>query len=95
VNDGLHHGLPCVVSEAVGSGTDLIEPGVTGAVFKTGSAEGLAAAIAEVLPLTNQPNTRLRCREKVNGYTVEKAAAGIAEAFFAVAGAPRPLAHCI
>jgi glycosyltransferase involved in cell wall biosynthesis len=91
VNDGLHHGLPCIVSEAVGSAPDLIEPGVTGAVFKTGSVEALAVAMAKVLPLANQPETRARCREKVSGYTVEKAAAGIA--FCAMGGAPQAVEH--
>ena len=92
VNDGLHHGLPCVVSEAVGSGPDLIESGATGAVFPTGSVEALATAIGEVLAFSERKDTRARCREKTSGYTVEKAAAGIAEAFSAVAGAPRSFA---
>jgi glycosyltransferase involved in cell wall biosynthesis len=94
VNDALHHGLPCSVSEAVGCAPDLIEPGVTGAAFATGSVEALAAAIGEVLPLTNRADTRARCREKVSDYTVEKAAAGIAAAFSTVAGARGPVAHC-
>ena len=45
VNEALHHGLPCVVSDAVGCAPDLIEPGVTGEIAAAGSAENLAAAI--------------------------------------------------
>lgn len=94
VNDALHHGLPCVVSEAVGCAPDLVEPGVTGEVFATGSEESLAAAVDKLLPLTDRADTRAQCREKVSGYTVEKAAEGIARAFSAVVGAGRQVVHC-
>jgi glycosyltransferase involved in cell wall biosynthesis len=85
VNEALHHGLPCVVSEAVGCAPDLIGPGVTGEVAATGSAESLAAAIQRALPLAGRLEIRERCRGKVSGYTVEKAAQGIAQAYWAVA----------
>jgi glycosyltransferase involved in cell wall biosynthesis len=94
VNDALHHGLPCIVSEAVGCAPDLIEPGVTGGVFLTGSATGLAASILSLLPLTGQADTRMKCRDKVGGYTVEKAAEGIARAFSGVVPSPKPVVHC-
>jgi glycosyltransferase involved in cell wall biosynthesis len=84
VNEALHHGVPCVVSEAVGCAPDLVEPGVTGEIAATGSAESLAAAIERALPLAARPDTRAQCRAKVSGYTVEKAAQGIAEAYWAV-----------
>jgi glycosyltransferase involved in cell wall biosynthesis len=82
VNEALHHGVPCVVSEAVGCAPDLAEPGVTGEIAATGSAESLAAAIARALPLAGRPEIRERCRAKVSGYTVEKAAQGIAQAYW-------------
>jgi glycosyltransferase involved in cell wall biosynthesis len=88
VNDALHHGLPCLVSEAVGCAPDLIEPGVTGEVFVTGSEANLADSIVKAIPLTENAEVRVKCREKVGGYTVGKAAEGIASAFFAVV--PRP-----
>ncbi|MGA2134368.1 MAG: glycosyltransferase family 4 protein [Bryobacteraceae bacterium] len=84
VNEALHHGVPCVVSDAVGCGPDLIEPGVTGEIATAGFQASLAAAIARALPLVDRRDIRERCREKAAGYTVEKAAAGIAEAFQAV-----------
>jgi glycosyltransferase involved in cell wall biosynthesis len=84
VNEALHHGVPCVVSEAVGCAPDLVEPGFTGEIAATGSAESLAAAIAKALPLAGCPEIRERCRAKVSGYTVEKAAQGIAEAYRSV-----------
>jgi glycosyltransferase involved in cell wall biosynthesis len=84
VNDALHHGLPCLVSEAVGCAPDLIEPGVTGEVFATGSEASLADALVKSLPLTENAEVRVKCREKAGNYSVEKAAEGIAHAFSAV-----------
>ena len=92
VNDGLHHGLPCLVSDAVGCAPDLIERGVTGDVFQTGSTVGLSQSIIRILPLTERAETRAKCREKVSGYTVEKAAAGIASAYHAVVLNEKPAA---
>jgi glycosyltransferase involved in cell wall biosynthesis len=84
VNEGLYHGLPCVVSDRVGCAADLITPGVTGEIFANGSADALAAAIERVLPRTGDPATAQACRERVAQYTMEQAAAGIAEAYRAV-----------
>jgi hypothetical protein len=44
VNEALHHGVPCVVSEAVRRAPDLVEPGVTGEISETGSSRSLTAA---------------------------------------------------
>lgn len=84
VNEALHHGLPCVVSTAVGSAPDLIRSGVTGEVFKSGSALALARAIERAWPLIGLPRVREACRRQVSNYTVEKAAEGIARAYEAV-----------
>jgi glycosyltransferase involved in cell wall biosynthesis len=81
VNEALHHGLPCVVSEAVGCAPDLIQPGVTGEIAATGSAESLTAAIVRALPIVGRAEVREWCRAKVSGYTVAKAAQGIAQAY--------------
>lgn len=81
VNEALHHGLPCVVSEAVGCSPDLIEPGVTGEVFETGSVQSLVLVFHRALAHTGRPEIRERCRKKVSDYTVEKAAEGIAKAY--------------
>ena len=85
VNEALHHGVPCVVSDAVGSGPDLIEPGVTGEMFEAGSVWGLAAALQRAIGLMGRPEIREACRGKVGEYTVDKAAEGIAAAYRFVA----------
>jgi glycosyltransferase involved in cell wall biosynthesis len=81
VNEALQHGIPCVVSAAVGSAPDLIESGVTGEVFSRGSARELAAGIRKVLAYTDATATRQACRRKVSSYSVAAAAEGIAKAF--------------
>ena len=77
-------GVPCVVSEAVGSGADLIHANSTGAICKPGSAESLAGAIQSMLPLLKLPRTREACRQAVASYRIEDAAWGIADAFQSV-----------
>jgi glycosyltransferase involved in cell wall biosynthesis len=81
VNEALHHGVPCVVSEAVGCAPDLIEPGMTGEVFKTESVGSLTQALLRALALIGRPDTRASCRKKVADYTIMKAAEGIANAY--------------
>ena len=80
VNEALAHGLPCVVSDAVGCAPDLIQDG-TGAVFEAGNTDDLAVALDRTLPLLNNAAVRSRCREAVNAYSIQNAARGIAEAF--------------
>ena len=81
VNEALHHGVPCVASEAVGAAPDLIHRNSTGAVCQSGSASSLAAAITSVLPLLKRYDTRQACRRAVASYGVREAAKGIAQAF--------------
>lgn len=89
VNEAMHHGIPCVVSEAVGCAPDLVEPGETGELFETGSADSLARALERVKAWAGGPDVRARCREKVSRYTVEAAAESIAAAYRAVVGVRR------
>jgi len=90
VNEALHHGVPCVVSDAVGCAPDLIEPGATGELFQAGSIQDLGAALRRAMTLIGRSDVRQACREKVSGYTVDKAAEGIAKAYRSVARARRP-----
>ena len=89
VNEALHHGLPAIVSEAVGCAPDLVKLGCTGEIFKTGSAKELAAAIQRGLILAGRSEIRERCRDQVRGYSVGKAAEGIARAYRSVVTGPR------
>jgi glycosyltransferase involved in cell wall biosynthesis len=86
VNEALHHGLPCVVSDAVGCAPDLVSENVTGYSFKSGSASSLSAAITKALALVDREDIRQECRQRVSMYSVTNAAAGIACAYRQVVG---------
>ena len=90
VNEALHHGLPCVVSDQVGCAPDLIAPGATGELFTAGSVASLAAALERAVPLVGQPAVRERCRRQVDDFSVERAAAGLAAAYRLALATPAP-----
>jgi glycosyltransferase involved in cell wall biosynthesis len=85
VNEALHHGVPVVTSDAVGSASDLVNPGVNGDVFATDSAADLTRAIVNVSSLVGKADVRQRCRDAVSRYSVSAAAEGIVTAFESVA----------
>lgn len=76
INEAMACGVPAIVSDAVGCGPDLIDPGATGAVFHLGDVAGLARAIREVLALEPR-GTRQAVERKIAGYSSSAAAAGI------------------
>lgn len=84
VNEALHHGLPCVVSQSVGCAVDLIKSAITGNVFETESIDSLAKTIEDTFCLCDSPRTQEHCQQQVNNYSIEKAAEGIAEAYHIV-----------
>ena len=51
VNEAMACGVPAVVSDAVGCGPDLVEQGVTGAVFPVGQIASLAEALTTAMSL--------------------------------------------
>jgi glycosyltransferase involved in cell wall biosynthesis len=83
VNEALFHGLPCVVSTGVGCGPDLIVPSGTGETFEAGSVSDFTRALRRAGALVGRAEVRDRCRAAVARYSVERAAAGIAEAYAA------------
>ncbi len=89
INEALHHGLPCVVSDAVGCAPDLIESGVTGYTFESDLSSSLASALENAFGLIRRDETRVSCRQKVSTYGVDDAARGIAEAYGQVAARKR------
>ncbi|MCC7043668.1 MAG: glycosyltransferase family 4 protein [Acidobacteria bacterium] len=89
VNEALHHGLPVVVSDRVGCAPDLVDAS-TGGVCAADSCASLAATIERATAaLVERAEIREACRAKVRGYSLARAAAGIAEAYRgATAGRP-------
>ena len=88
VNEALHHGLPCVVSDAVGCAPDLVISGETGEVCEAGSVGALGTAIERARPLVGRLSIREACRSRVDRFTVHHAAEGVARAYHALVKAP-------
>lgn len=87
VNEGLLHGLPCVVTDAVGCAPDLIEEGVTGSVCRAGDPPALARALRAALSLSGHgPAGREVRRARAARCSVARAAEGIERAFREVVG---------
>jgi glycosyltransferase involved in cell wall biosynthesis len=83
VNEAMHHGLPCVVSARVGCAPDLISR-ETGVVMTGHDETALADAVVAGLHLAGRRETREACRARVAGFSIERAADGIVEAYRAV-----------
>jgi glycosyltransferase involved in cell wall biosynthesis len=79
VNDALHHGVPAVVSDAVGCAPDLVIPGQTGEISRVGDAVSLAAALERCVgwSQTTTGLVRQRCRDHVAQFSIAKAADGL------------------
>jgi glycosyltransferase involved in cell wall biosynthesis len=84
VNEAMACGLPAVVSDAVGCGPDLVEEGLTGAIFPLGDTAGFARAIERVLAL-DPARSRAAIAERMAVYSPERTAEGIIDAAAAFA----------
>ena len=80
VNEAMACGTPAVVADVVGCAPDLIEPGLTGAVFETGDPQALAIAIAAMLGRKHEPAVQAALAAKAARYSVETACAGVMQA---------------
>lgn len=81
VNEAMVCGLPAIVSDRVGCGPDLIEQGITGAVFPFGEVDALAACLVEMA--ADRANARAmgtRAEQRIGYYSVEQAVAGTMQA---------------
>ncbi len=81
VNEAMYFGLPSIVSDRVGCRPDLVRPGETGFVFRSGDAPGLTRAIQQMLDDRNQTREMgQRARALVRSYSTEAARDGILRA---------------
>lgn len=79
VNEAMACGIPAAISNAVGCGPDLIEPGRTGATFPVGDIAALAEGVRSILTL-DRATVRRHVTEKVAAYSPAAAAEGILRA---------------
>jgi len=79
VNEAMHLGVPCLVSDLVGCQRDLVTPGETGWVFRADDAAALAGTLRNALRATAGELARLRgnCLERIAGYTYRQTTDGL------------------
>jgi glycosyltransferase involved in cell wall biosynthesis len=86
VNEAMACARPCIVSDRVGCGPDLIIPQKTGAIFPLGDVDALANSMLE---LAGNPERMISmgidARSRLMGYSVETAVDGIIESLAATA----------
>lgn len=82
VNEAMHLGVPCLVSDLVGCQRDLVRPGETGWVFPAADPTALADALHEALRTPPKELARFsrNARNVIKGYTYEQTTAGLLQA---------------
>ena len=82
VNEAMHLGVPCLVSDLVGCQRDLVTTGETGWVFAAGEPGALTATLRRTLAASPAELQRLaaNARSRVSGYTYIQAGAGLLQA---------------
>jgi glycosyltransferase involved in cell wall biosynthesis len=91
VNEAMCCGRPCIVSDQVGCGPDLVQSGQTGAVFPLGDVDALAklmVAFAGDEKLLQQMG--IRCRQLMHGCSVQTAVDGVVAALAALQTGAQP-----
>jgi len=81
VNEAMLFGMPAIVTDIVGAGYDLVEPGMTGYVYKVGDIEQLTLYLSELL---SNPGKRAAmgnaAQTRVCSYSYEACVQGIVRA---------------
>ena len=82
VNEAMHLGVPCLVSDLVGCQQDLVHAGETGWVFPAREPAALAATLRAALQTPPEEMNRLRRNVAaiIRGYTYEQTSAGLLSA---------------
>lgn len=90
VNEAMHLGVPCLVSDRVGCQRDLVTEGETGWVFPAAEPAALPVALARALDTLRGDTTELRLRiaARIGGYTYAQATCGLQEALQQAAATP-------
>jgi glycosyltransferase involved in cell wall biosynthesis len=91
VNEAMACGIPAIVSDQVGCGSDLIEDGVTGKIFPLGNVPALAEILTQ-LSSSREENLQMgrNAKNKVQEYSVEKTVEGTLRAIDFVLKNPHP-----
>jgi glycosyltransferase involved in cell wall biosynthesis len=76
VNEAMHMGVPCLVSDRVGCQQDLVTDGKTGWVFPADNPGQLREKLAEALA-SNLPAFKRRVAARIAAYTYQQTTAGL------------------
>jgi glycosyltransferase involved in cell wall biosynthesis len=87
VNEAMHLGVPCLVSDVVGCQRDLVTPAETGWVFPAEDQSALAAALRAALhtPADELHGLGDQARARVAGYTYRQTSDGLLTALASLA----------
>lgn len=89
VNEAMHMGVPCLVSNRVGCQRDLITHGETGWVFSADDPAALGSTLMTALEAIANPAMRNRLREailsRISGYTYAQTTQGLLAAVASLA----------
>lgn len=79
INEAMHLGVPCLVSDLVGCQRDLVQPGETGWVFPADDRIALASTLHAALRTPADMLSRLsaNARARVGGYTYRQTSDGL------------------
>jgi glycosyltransferase involved in cell wall biosynthesis len=88
VNEAMHMGVPCLVSDQVGCQRDLVTDGETGWVFKAGQKDQLRSKLSEALSAlrTDRHAFRSAIAKRIASYNYEQAANGLFAALLHATG---------
>jgi glycosyltransferase involved in cell wall biosynthesis len=88
VNEAMHMGVPCLVSNLVGCQRDLVTHGETGWVFDPSIPGALGFALSEALSALDSPSRRAEIRRaveaRISGYAYAKTTEGLIAALGAL-----------
>jgi glycosyltransferase involved in cell wall biosynthesis len=85
VNEAMHMGVPCLVSNRVGCQLDLVAEGETGWVFEVDAPQGLSKALRRALQADRKSMAPAIAR-RIGQYTYEQASGGLIAALDQVVG---------
>ena len=82
VNEAMHMGVPCLVSDLVGCQLDLVTDGDTGWVFRAGDPAHLRQRLDEALAATRSDSAgfKVRVAARIARYTYTQTTAGLLQA---------------
>ena len=84
VNEAMACARPCIVSDKVGCGPDLVIPGKTGSIFPLGDVNALAISIVELAASPERLSSMgSEARARLRNYSVETAVDGIVQSLAA------------